>query len=179
MTVHASVDESPAASAAAIDSLAKLQAALGPHSDKPLVFSYAGREISAGYHVTEVKSAQFTSIDCGANPESWKETVVQLWDVAQQGATHMTVARFLNIMMKVGNRAALDISANLVFEAGKSGHPMQAFTIGSIAASLDRVSIALAPRPVACKPLERSLRSASAAASCCGSASASGVACCG
>ena len=60
-------------------------AAEGP---KQLVFSYEGRDVLPGYHVTEVKDGQFAGLDCGANPEAWRETFIQLWDVpADDGRT--------------------------------------------------------------------------------------------
>ena len=55
-------------------STAGLLAALDPHAGKALVFSYDGRDVLSGYHVTEVKAGRFASLDCGANPEAWAET---------------------------------------------------------------------------------------------------------
>jgi hypothetical protein len=54
---------------------------LGDHKDKSLVFSYDGQAVKPGYHVPEVKAGAFSALDCGANPESWKEIFIQLWDV--------------------------------------------------------------------------------------------------
>jgi len=67
-------------------------AELTPHGTKLLVFTYDGRDVQAGYHVTEVKDGRFASIDCGAVPESWRETVIQLWDIpAEPGRAPMSV----------------------------------------------------------------------------------------
>ncbi len=61
---------------------------LAAHKDKPLVFFYDGRPVQPGYHVTEVKAGQFAALDCGANPESWTEIFVQLWDVNEDRTPH-------------------------------------------------------------------------------------------
>ena len=63
---------------------------LANHGASHLVFSYDGREVLPGYHVTEVKDGQFEGLDCGANPEAWRETFIQLWDIpSDDGRTHM------------------------------------------------------------------------------------------
>lgn len=46
--------------------------------DLPLIFSYDGRPVKGGYHVTEVKAGQFAALDCGAEHEEWSEIFVQL-----------------------------------------------------------------------------------------------------
>ena len=39
--------------------IGELLAAIDGHREKPLIFSYGGRPVRAGYHVTEVKAAIF------------------------------------------------------------------------------------------------------------------------
>jgi hypothetical protein len=157
MTAYASASYSLAVPMPEIASLAQLRAALDGHGPLPLVFVYGGKAIAPGYHVTEVKAARFASLDCGANPESWSETIIQLWDVAGDSSTHMSVAKFLGILVQVERRVAIDSEALLIFEAGDSESPMQVFTVGDIAATPDHVEITLAPRPATCKPRDRGL----------------------
>ena len=75
-----------------------LMAALTDCKDKPLVFRYGGRAVKPGYHVTEVKAGQFAALDCEANPESWSEIFVQLWDVDEGGPVHMPAGKFAAII---------------------------------------------------------------------------------
>ncbi len=65
------------------------------------MFFTEGRPVRPGYHVTEVKTGRFTAIDCGANPEAWTETFIQLWDVDDGDRTHMTAGKFVAIINKV------------------------------------------------------------------------------
>src|SRR4051812_28266662 len=96
---------------------AELLAALAPHAGKPLVFHYGGRDVLPGYHVTEVKTGAFQALDCGANRESWHETLIQLWDVPpEDGRGHMAAGKFLAIICKVADAVPLDPAARLTFE---------------------------------------------------------------
>lgn len=129
---------------------------LRPHADKPLVFEYGGRRIQAGYHVTEIKAASFQSVDCGANPEQWNETVVQLWDVpGREGETFMTARKFLAIWDKVAARVPLDRGATLVFECGDDASPALRYTAEGLRADGDALVVSLAPVRASCKPRDR------------------------
>jgi len=75
--------------------------ALADHKDRPLVFRYDGRPVKPGYHVTEVKAGQFSALDCEANPESWSEIFVQLWDVDEGGPVHMPAGKFVGGAVEV------------------------------------------------------------------------------
>jgi len=37
-----------------------------------------------------VKTGRFDALGCGGNPESWTEIFVQLWDIDEDGRTHMS-----------------------------------------------------------------------------------------
>jgi hypothetical protein len=178
MTAYASASYSLAAPMPEIDSLAKLRAALERHGAKPLVFHYGARAIASGYHVTEVKAADLASLDCGANPERWRETVIQLWDIERPHEAHMTAAKFLGILAKVSERVPIDEAALLIFEVGDSSSPMQVFTVGRLDARDDRVDVTLAPRPATCKPRQRGLEAVPLAKACCGSATSAAAPCC-
>src|SRR5690348_14312648 len=94
-----------------------LMSELAAHGSKQLIFLYEGQEVLPGYHVTEVKDGHFEALDCGANPEAWRETFIQLWDVpAEDGRTHMVAGKFSAIMNKVRDHVAYDSDAKLTFE---------------------------------------------------------------
>src|SRR5438270_13482615 len=82
-----------------------LLATLSDHGTKHLVFSYDGREVLPGYHVTEVKDGHFEGLDCGANPEACRETFIQLWDVpSDDGRAHMQGVKVSAVINKVVER---------------------------------------------------------------------------
>ena len=90
-------------------SAADLLDALGAHRQRALIFSYEGRDVLPGYHVTEVKTGAFQALDCGANFESWHETFIQLWDIPQEDDRRfMPVSKFLAIIGKVAAHVPFD-----------------------------------------------------------------------
>jgi hypothetical protein len=146
----------------------------------PLVFSYDGRPIMPGYHVTEVKAGQFAALDCGANPEAWAEIFVQLWDIEEGDRTHMPAGKFAAIIRKVSEHVQLDGSAKLTFEVSDGIRPMQLYCANSPALHDGKLHVELAPRAASCKPRDRWLaeEKGKAAVACCGP-SAGKSACCG
>lgn len=157
------------APAAATDiPLGALLAACDAQPATPLVFSYAGRTIQRGYHVTEVKAGQFAALDCGANPEAWSEIFVQLWDVVDGDRNHMTAGKFAAIIRKVSEHVGLDLGARLTFEVSDGVAPMQLHCAGAPVRSGDVLTVALAPRAASCKPRDRWLEAQKADKGCCG-----------
>ena len=150
--------------------------ALGADDGKFLTFIYSGREVQPGYHVTEVKAAELASLDCGANPEAWAETIIQLWDVdglPDEPTRPMTVRTFLGIMRKFSGDVGLKAESALVFEVSDPQSPLSLYGVEAIERHAGKVVVALAARPASCKPRDRWLEqqaseSRRAANSCCG-----------
>ncbi|HTI00826.1 MAG TPA: DUF6428 family protein [Acidisoma sp.] len=138
-------------------SLAAVLEALRPVERLPLVLDYDGRKIQPGYHVTEVKAGSFMTIDCGGDPDAWRETVLQVEDLPASPQTphHMPVGKFLAILDKVAQRLLLDQAARLTFEIGPPGQPMQVFDVDELRISSDVAQLHLCARPAICKPRHR------------------------
>lgn len=142
----------------------ELLAALDRHPSKPLILSYEGRDVLPGYHVTEVKSGTFEALDCGANREVWRETIVQLWDVpAEAGRTWMPTSLFLAIMRKVTREFKL--GAKLAFEVSDGVRAIQLYRAIRIEEQDGVVRVQLTPQPSSCKPRDRWLEQQHASAS--------------
>ncbi len=160
------LDKSPVAAAPAPAwsgevSTGRLLDALADHANKALVFVYDGRAVLPGYHVTEVKSGRFDALDCGANPKSWHETFIQLWDVpAETGRTFMPVWKFLAIMQKVADAVPFDREAKLTFEVSDPASAMRLFGVESVEIEGETVHVSLKRRPASCKPRDRWLEQA-------------------
>jgi hypothetical protein len=152
--------------------------ALAAYIDRALVFTYDGHDVLPGYHVTEIKSGRFEALDCGANPESWQETFIQLWDIPPApGQSFMLVGKFLAIVRKAGERVPFDPKAKLTFEISDGANAMQMMQATAIDVAHDAVRVELAPRPASCKPRDRWLeQQKSHVSACCGTQAA---ACCG
>lgn len=143
----------------------------------PLLFAYDGNTIRPGYHVTEVKAGAFSALDCGANAEAWSEIFVQLWDIDEDGRSHMTSRKFSAIVRKVSEHVKLDEAAKLTFEVSDGVRPMELYcaTLPQVVDGM--LVVELSPRPASCKPRDRWLAEASSAPDCCGPSTK--TACCG
>jgi hypothetical protein len=143
----------------------------------PLIFSYEGRDVLPGYHVTEVKSGAFQALDCGANHEAWAETFIQLWDVpGAAGAAWMPAGKFVAIIGKVTDAIAL--GDKLTFEVSDGVAAMQLYQASAIEERDGAVRVQLSRRIASCKPRDRWLAQQpqqprrERAGSCCSSAAA-------
>ncbi len=148
-------------------SMAGLLAALEPHGSKALIIEYGGRVIRPGYHVTEVKAASFETLDCGGNPDQWRETILQVEDSGPDGETaFMSASKFRNILAQIGSKIALDPGARVTLEVGPPGEAMQVFDVSALMASGAGVILKLAGRSAICKPRHREASSNSAEGCC-------------
>lgn len=158
MNMHASTKVAEFHGDASLDGLL---AVLRTHREKELVIEYGGRRVRPGYHVTEVKAGSFVTLDCGGNPDAWKETVLQVEDLAPAGETaFLAISKLLGILEQVGRRVAIDGDARVTFEIGPPEAAMQIFDAGSIAVEEGRVVLGLHPRAAICKPRHRAAEQA-------------------
>jgi hypothetical protein len=156
-------------------SLATVLAALAPHDGKALVLAYDdGRTVQTGYHVTEVKAGSFVTLDCGGNPDAWRETVLQVEDIpAAGGAAVMTVGKFRSILAAVDRKLSLDAEARLTVEVSRPDEPMRVYDVTAVAIEEEGAILRLGARPAICKPRHRAAEAeaccapARAASSCC------------
>lgn len=157
-----------------------LLAELAQHASKRLIFSYEGRDVLPGYHVTEVKDGQFSGLDCGANPEAWRETFIQLWDVpSEDGRTHMPAEKFSAIMNKVQEHVPFDSDAKLTFEVSDGVGAIQLFRADGLSVGDEQIRVSLSRRPASCKPRDRWLEQQQRQQQpCCGPAANAPAKCC-
>ncbi|KNY16522.1 MULTISPECIES: DUF6428 family protein [unclassified Shinella] len=158
--------------------LGQLLDELAAAPEAPLVFLYEEQPVKAGYHVTEVKAGAFSALDCGANPEAWSEIFVQLWDIDEDGKSHMPAGRFSAIIRKVSDHVRLDPAAKLTFEVSDGSRPMALYCASSPRLVGGRFEVVLAARPSSCKPRDRWLaEQATAVSSCCAPANSNSKYC--
>ena len=104
---------------------------LEQHKEKFLLFEYAPNlYVGANYHITEVKHISVDSVDCGAQVDAWKETIIQLWESPNElGKTeYMTVFKALAILKKVGTMKSYELVSELKLEYSNSTfHTAQLF----------------------------------------------------
>tara|TARA_B100000809_G_C15088580_1_gene512348 strand:- start:133 stop:642 length:510 start_codon:yes stop_codon:yes gene_type:complete len=104
---------------------------LEQYQDKSLLFEYkANKFVGANYHITEVKHIKVDSVDCGAQTDSWNETIIQLWEspLEKEKTEHMSVLKALGILKTVGKKKSYDLDSEVKFEySNTSFHTAQLF----------------------------------------------------
>ncbi|GIW25125.1 DUF6428 family protein [Meiothermus sp.] len=138
--------------------------ALSGYEDRPLVFEYTpGQHIAPGYHVTEVMSVIYESMDCGGQANFWRETVVQLMGPGPNDKPEfMTVQKFLRIYRRVAAAVPVRGEAPVRFEYGGVALPAVQYHVGQIALEGEHLVVRLTPPSVTCKAQDRN------PANCCG-----------
>jgi len=156
-------------------SLAQVLAALDGHYEMPLSIRYDDREVQAGYHITKVKFASLQTLDCGGNPDSWQETILQVEDIpAEQDKAQMTAGKFRSILATVDKKVRLNHDARLTIEIGKPGEAMRVLDVAGVSIEGDVACLTLGVRAAICKPRHRATKAS--ASTCCSPAKSSG--CC-
>ncbi len=92
---------------------------LSKNTEKELLFEYApGLLVGANYHITEVKAIGVESVDCGGQPDSWNETIIQLWESPDElgKKDYMTACKALKILQKVSSVKAFKLESIVKLE---------------------------------------------------------------
>src|SRR5476651_1992184 len=127
------------------------------HPDLNLQFQYAADElVDATYHITEIKQAPITSVDCGGVMDKWTEIIVQLWVPENSGQTRpMSVDKALSIINIVEKVLPLDPSATVKIEFGNSAFDVRQMFPNEMIADGNNLTIVLRPDTVQCKAISR------------------------
>jgi Family of unknown function (DUF6428) len=133
---------------------------------KQLVFTNADdATIHGGYHLTELKVASFDTVDCGAQKNHWKETIVQLWvPEDEENGGFMTAAKFLSIYDKVACLISLDPTAEIRFEYGDENFPPSDYHVEKFSENEAELRVQLRLPQTTCKARDRR----ESGAGCCG-----------
>ncbi len=130
---------------------------LAEHQGKPLLFEYAPNLlVGANYHITEVKHLTIDSVDCGAQTDTWKETIIQLWESPSElGKTeYMSAYKALAILKKVGMMKSYVLDAEVKFEYSNANfHTAQLF-VNDFEIRNNNLIIKLAVEKTDCKAKE-------------------------
>ena len=142
-------------------------ATLAAHSDKRLVFECPDRAVNAGFHVTEVKLASVTALDCGRARTRWQEIIIQIMDVPGSTDGPLTAGKFAGIVSEA--IGAVDAAgAATVVELSDGVEALRLYDISAGISRGDDFVIRLSPRAAICKAAGRVPAQPGVAARCCG-----------
>lgn len=126
---------------------------LQQHPDLELNFQYAaGRLVDAGYHITEIKQAPITSVDCGGVLNAWTEVIIQLWVPENSNQAHpMKVSKALSIVDVIEKMLPLNSDGIVKIEFGNSEFDTRQMFPNEILIDDHSLTIDLRPDTVQCK----------------------------
>lgn len=130
---------------------------LQANTDLRLQFKYANDQlVDAAYHITEIKQAPITSVDCGGVINSWTEIIVQLWEPSnERQALAMKVSKALSIINLVEKALPLNPEGMVKIEFGNSRFDTRQMLPQKLIVNGDDLIIDLRPDNVQCKAIER------------------------
>ena len=133
------------------------KAQLEANQDLHLQFQYEdGKFVDTSFHITEIKLAPITSVDCGGVMNKWTEVIVQLWEpVEKQIERSMRVDKALSIIAIVEKMLPLDGDATVKIEFGNSQFDTRQMFPAEITADGDTLTVNLSPDYVQCKAQTR------------------------
>ncbi len=132
-------------------------AAVKDRSESPLLFEFKpGFVVQGGYHVTEIKNAQYETIDCGNSLHTWKEVIVQVWvpEEATAEDPHMPAEKFMKIWDVVDSKLNLYKDAEIRIEYGDTENVTSNYDVHGFAETEDGFVVQMAPPRTMCKPRE-------------------------
>ncbi|CAN5442046.1 DUF6428 family protein [soil metagenome] len=133
------------------------KAQLQQHPDLDLQFQYAADKwVDASYHITEIKLAPITSVDCGGVMNKWTEVIIQLWEPgAKQQERAMKVSKALSIISLVERSLTPDADAVVKIEFGNSQFDTRQMYPGEITTDGGNLIVDLRPDVTQCKAIDR------------------------
>lgn len=128
------------------------------HPDLDLQFQYAeGKLVDTAYHITEIKQAPITSVDCGGVMNAWTEIIVQLWvpENAEQQERSMKVGKALSIVDIVEKMLTLNPNGMVKIEFGSSEFDTRQMFPNEMIVDGNALTVDLRPDAVQCKAIGR------------------------
>lgn len=122
--------------------------------NKELLFEYAPDTfVNKNYHITEIKNLTIESVDCGGKTNSWKETIVQLWEnpIEKDKNTFMTASKAVDIFEKVDTIKPLQLNTVIKIEYGNNSFHTANLVVDSIAENDKNIIIKLHSYITQCK----------------------------
>lgn len=134
----------------------QFRTALQEHPEMGLLFKYGEDQfVKASYHITEIKQAPITSVDCGGVVNRWTEVILQLMEPQNEKGTLMPVAKALSIISIVEKALALEPNALVKIEFGNSEFDTRQMLPAQISLQGSNLVVDLQADQVECKAIGR------------------------
>lgn len=145
---------------------------LAQHADKLLALDCPDRAVNVNFHVTEIKLADITSLDCGNRSTRWQEIIVQIMDMADSADEPLTIRKVTAIFEKSLQGRAIDADAKYTIELSDGSDAIRLYDVIGSRTAADAFHLVLAPRTSVCKATQRWSALGTTSTGCCSAASA-------
>ena len=113
----------------------------------------SGKFVKPTFHITEVKNATIESVDCGGNPDSYKQTIIQLMvNPLEEMRRPWTAQKALDIFDKVEKLKPMYGEAEVFFEYGDLEMRTSHFSVEDVLFADGNIRLELFAKPSVCKP---------------------------
>ncbi|SEW44098.1 DUF6428 family protein [Chitinophaga arvensicola] len=130
---------------------------LEKHPERVLQFQYAaGKLVAPSYHITEIKQAPVTSVDCGGKMNAWTEIIVQLWEPEEvQTDRAMIASKAMKIVHLVEQHIDLHPGATVKVEFGNAAFDTRQMYPKEFILDGEQLIVNLQPDATQCKAIDR------------------------
>ena len=122
-----------------------------------LQFEFAqNTRVHPSFHITEIKQANITSVDCGGKMNAWTEIIVQLWEPnIQDSLPSMKVEKALSIIEMVEKTLSLNPNSPVKIEFGNEAFDTRQMHPQDFEINGDEIIVKLLADKTQCKAIDR------------------------
>ena len=130
---------------------------LAQYPEHHLQFELAENEkVHPSFHITEIKQANITSVDCGGKMNAWTEIIVQLWEPNNQDSERsMKVSKALSIINLVEKTLPLNPNNPVKIEFGNDTFDTRQMNPQDFEINSDEIIVKLLADKTQCKAIDR------------------------
>ena len=122
-----------------------------------LQFEFAENDrVHPSFHITEIKQANITSVDCGGKMNAWTEIIVQLWEPnTQDSLRSMKVEKAISIIELVEKTLPLNPNSPVKIEFGNDTFDTRQMHPQDFEINEDEIIVKLQADKTQCKAIDR------------------------
>ena len=130
---------------------------LAQYPEHHLQFEFAeNQKVHPSFHITEIKQAQITAVDCGGKMNAWTEIIVQLWEPnILDSERSMKVSKALSIINLVEKTLPLNPNVIVKVEFGNSLFETRQMLPQDFEIKGDEIIVKLQADKTQCKAIDR------------------------
>jgi hypothetical protein len=130
---------------------------LAQHPELHLQFVFGeNKSVHPSFHITEIKQANITSVDCGGKMNAWTEVIVQLWEPNNlESSRSMKVSKAISIIDLVEKTLPLNPNSLVKIEFGNDSFDTRQMHPQDFEITNEEIIVKLTADKTQCKAIDR------------------------